>query len=57
MRAAAADAGAFAADAGGAMVLFFDGKRAVRIARVYGIIKRTIPEKGGPGHEQTTDFS
>lgn len=56
MRAAAADAGAFAADAGGAMVLF-DGKRAMRIARVYGIIKRTIPEKGGPGHEKTTDFS
>jgi hypothetical protein len=36
---------------------FFDGKRAVRIARVYGIIKRTIPEKGGSGHEKTTDFS
>ena len=56
MRAAAADAGFFAADAGGAMVLFWrKTSRAHRPGLWYN--KENDPEKGGPGHEKTADFS
>ena len=55
MRAAAVGAGALAADAGGGW-FFLGGKRAMRIARVYGIIKRTIPKKEAPAMRKPPIF-